>query len=309
MSIERWTITDREEWLARRKPNINGSEVGALFGCSPFLTPFALFADKAGLAPLPELDSDVLERGQILEPSIPPAVLRDRPDWKIEKATDYLWSPEWRLGCTPDFYVQCPRRGLGVLQGKTVAGREFDEKWQDGPPLWILLQTQLERMLSECSWAAIGVLIIRNAYKLERAVYEFDQHDGAAAKIIAEAARFWADVEADRMPAPNYAMDGDTIKALFPRDDGPAIDLSRDNRMPELLQRYETLSAVGKRAEKRLNAVKAEITEKLGAAALATLPGWKVTHKLQTRKETVIKESSFRVLRIKRVGQQQEQAA
>jgi predicted phage-related endonuclease len=309
MPIERWTITDREEWLARRKPNINGSEVGALFGCSPFLTPFALFADKAGLAELPMIDSDVLERGQILEPSIPPAVLRERPDWKIEKATDYLWSPEWRLGCTPDFYAYCPHRGKGVLQGKTVAGPEFDEKWQNGPPKWILLQTLLEGMLSECSWAAIGVLIIRNAYKLERAVFEFERHPGAEAKIVAEAARFWADVEADRPPAPNYAMDGDTIKALFPHDDGPAIDLSQDNRMPELLDRYETLSAMNGHAEKELKAIKTEIAAKLGAAAVATLPGWQVTHKLQTRKETLIKETSFRVLRIKRVGQQQEQAA
>lgn len=308
MSIERWTITTREEWLARRKPNINGSEVGALFGCSPFLTPFALFADKAGLAELPALESDVLERGQILEPSIPPAVLRERPDWKIEKATDYLWSPEWRLGCTPDFDVYCPRRGKGTMQGKTVAGPEFDEKWQDGPPKYIVLQTLLEGMLSECSWAAIGVLIIRNAYKLERAVFEFERHPGAEAKLIAEAARFWADVEADRLPAPNYAMDGDTIKALFPRDDGPAIDLSRDNRMPELLQRYEALSAIGNSTEKQLEAVKAEIIEKVGAAALATLPGWKVTYKLQTRKETFIKASSFRVLRVKRL-ENQEQAA
>lgn len=309
MSIERWTITDREEWLKRRKPNINGSEVGALFGCSPFLTPFALFADRAGLAELPALDSDVLERGQILEPSIPPAVLRERPDWTIEKATDYLWSPEWRLGCTPDFYAHCPRRGVGVLQGKTVAGPEFDEKWQGGPPKWILLQTLLEGMLSECSWAAIGVLIIRNAYKVERAVFEFERHAGAEAKIVAEAARFWADVDAGRQPPPNYALDGDTIKALFPRDDGPQLDLSADNRMPKLLQRYEILSAIGTRAEKRLKAIKAEISDKLGAAAVATLPGWQVTHKLQTRKETVIKETSFRVLRIKRVGQQQEQAA
>ena len=45
------------------------------------------------------------------------------------------------------------------------------------------------------------------------------------------------------------------------------------------------------------------------STVIPSLPGWQVTHKLQTRKETVIKETSFRVLRIKRVGQQQEEAA
>ena len=49
MTIDRWKITNREEWLERRKPHVTGSQVGAMFGRSPFLTPFALYAEKAGL--------------------------------------------------------------------------------------------------------------------------------------------------------------------------------------------------------------------------------------------------------------------
>lgn len=307
--IERWTITGREEWLSRRRPNINGSEIGALFGDKEaWTTRYKLYAEKSGLVEAEPVASDVMERGLIMEPAVAVATKLERPDWEITKATDYLWSPEWRLGCTPDFEVLCPKRGRGVLQAKSSGIREFEAGWADGPPLWILLQTLLEMMLSEVEWGAIGVLIMHNVYKTERRVYEFERHAAAEKRMIEVSAAFWADVEAGRMPAADYTLDGDTIKAIYRRDDGPALDLSRDNRLPELLARREELLALGKHAEEHLEPILAEIRDKLGASAYATLPGWEITNKLQHRKEKVTKASSFRVLRIKRT-EAKEQAA
>ncbi|HET8726676.1 MAG TPA: YqaJ viral recombinase family protein [Alphaproteobacteria bacterium] len=307
MAIERWTITDRAEWLERRRPNINGSEVGALFGCNPYLTRFALHADKAGLVTSEPPDNDAMRRGRILEPAVEQAVKEYRPELQIWKSQDYVWSPEMRLGCTPDFYVSDETRGLGVLQAKTVAKPIFEEEWASGPPKWIILQTLQEMMLTECAWGVIAALVL-TSFTVELQTWDFQRHAGAEEKIRIEAGRFWTAVAAGEPPAPNYAVDGDTIKALFPRDDGPALDLSADNRMPELLDRYEQLQAMGSHAEKELKAIKAEIAEKMGAAALATLPGWQVTHKLQHRKETVQKASSYRVLRVKRIGEKEEAA-
>lgn len=307
MTIERWTITDRDEWLARRRPNINGSEVGALFGCNPYLTRFALYADKAGLVTSEPPDNDVMRRGRILEPAVEQAVREYRPELQIWKSQDYVWSSGLRLGCTPDFYVTCPDRGLGVLQAKTVAKPFFDADWAGGPPQWIILQTLQEMMLTECAWGVIAALVM-TSFTVELYCQDFTRHAAAEEKIRIEAGKFWTSVAAGEPPPANYAADGDTIKALFPRDDGPALDLSADNRMPELLDRYEQLQAMGSHAEKELKAIKAEIAEKMGAAGVATLPGWQVTHKLQHRKETVQKASSYRVLRVKRVGEK-EQAA
>lgn len=305
--IERWTITDRDEWLARRRPNINGSEVGALFGCNPYLTRFALHADKTGLASSDAPDNDVMRRGRILEPAVEQAVKEYRPDLAIWKSQDYVWSPEWRLGCTPDFYVTCEKRGLGVCQAKTVAKPIFEEDWADGPPDWIVYQTLQEMMLTEVSWGFIAALVL-SSYSVDLKWWDFTRHDGAEGKIKAEAAKFWADVAAGKAPPANYHADGAIIKAIYSRDDGPALDLSADNRMPELLRKYEVLSALGRRGEKKLEAIKAEITEKLGAAAMATLPGWEVTNKVRTRKAYEVKEARFRVLNVKRITPK-EQAA
>lgn len=307
MTIERWTITGRDEWLAKRRPNINGSEVGALFACNPFLTRFALYADKAGLVASDKADNDAMRRGRWLEPAVGVALGEERPTWTIRKAGEYIWSPDWRLGCTPDFYVDCPERGAGVVQTKTVAKFKFDEEWQDGPPKWIVLQCLQEMMLADASWGVVAALVL-DSFNVKLEVYPFKRHEAAETKIKAEAAKFWAAVEAGEAPPANYAVDGDVIKGMFPRDDGPKLDLSGDNRMPELLERLERLQAKGKDADKEIEAIKAEIAEKMGASAEATLPGWKLTHKLQHRKEIVIKPTSFRVLRVKRITEK-EQAA
>ena len=307
MPIERWQITSRQEWLERRKKNINASEIGALFGCSPYLTRFALYADKAGLADADSPDTEVLRRGRILEPAIAAAVQEQRPDWKIQKSEDYIWSPASAIGCTPDFIVHCPRRGTGVLQGKTAAKPIFDEDWQDGPPQWIVLQTLQEMMLSEVQWGAIAVLVT-GTWSIDCQIWEFERHAEAEARIVVGARKFWQDVAAGRKPTADYGRDDGVLKLMFPRDNGETVDLSKDNRMPELLERFEALSEIKRDTEQELGAVKAEIGEKLGEAACARLPGWQVTNKLQHRKETVQKASSFRVLRVKRLAEEKAAA-
>ena len=299
MTIERWEITDHAEWLKRRQHNINGSEIGALFGCSPFLTPFALYADKAGIVDSSSPDSDVLRRGRILEPAVAAAVREEQPDWHVFKCGEYIWSPEWRLGCTPDFLVNCPERGPGVIQTKTAAKPIFDEDWQNGPPKWIVLQTLQEMMLSEVHWGAIAVLIT-GTWSIDCQIYPFERHAPAEARIKAKAAQFWEDLALGREPTPDWGRDDAVIKSMFPRDNGTTVDLSTDNRMPELLDRFEQLNAMEKHSAKELKAIKAEIAAKIGDATAATLPGWQVTNKTQVRKGYTVKDTEFRVLRVKR---------
>jgi predicted phage-related endonuclease len=249
-------------------------------------------------------DSDTLRRGRILEPAVAAGVREERPHWSIEKADDYIWSPEWRLGCTPDFYARCPERGLGVVQAKTVARPIFDEEWTIGPPQWIILQTLQEMMLTEASWGAIAVLVM-GAYTVDIRLWEFERHQPAEKRIIAAARAFWEDVSAGRQPSADWRRDDVVIKALYPRDNGAIVDLSHDARMPELLERYEELSAESKAVDGELRAVKAEIAAKLGNAAMAVLPGWEVTHKTQERTGYTTKETEFRVLRVKRMSKEE----
>lgn len=300
MKVERWEITGRAEWLQRRRKNVNASEIAALFGCNPYMTNMALYAEKAGLAKLEAPDSGVLRRGRILEPAVAAAVLEERPEWKLSKAKDYVWSPKWRLGATPDYNAHCPQRGVGVVQMKSVAKPIFDEDWQSGPPQWIMLQTLQEMMLEDVEWGAIAALIM-DRFTVDIRIWEFARHAMAEKRMIQHAALFWEDVANGNRPAFDYRLDADVIKALFPNANETVIDLTFDNRMPHLLEQYEYLGSIGSRADKRRKAVVAEIAAKMGEAGAAIVPGWDtVTFKTQTRDGYTVAPTSFRQLRAKR---------
>lgn len=300
MSVIRTPITDEASWLAARRPNINASEISALFGCHAQETMLSLYARKAGIADLPGPSGDILERGHILEPAVAEYVRRQRPAWFIWKNDDYLHCPVRRIGATPDFLVNCPERGPGVLQCKVVNMPKFKTAWEDGPPMGFVLQTLQEVMLQDVTWGAIAALAV-DTYRHDGGIYEFERNSGAEARIGRAVTSFWDDVTNGRQPQPDFARDDDVIRALYPQDDGSVIDLSRDNRIALLLEERELLLAEIKTAapaEKRLDEINAEIREKLGNAGAATLPGWQITNKLQHRK--AMDATSFRVLRVKR---------
>ena len=304
MTIQRWTIPSgeagRAEWLARRRNYINGSEIGGLFGCSPFLTAYALYMDKARLIEPEDKDNKAMRRGRWQEPAVAEMIRDLHPEWQIEKCADYFYSNELGLGCTPDYWVTCPERGRGILQCKNVARRIFENEWGEELPLWIILQTLLEQMLTEVPWGLTGVMV-RTEFDDEPKEFPFERHPEAEQRIIDATAEFWASVKAGRRPKPDYAADADIIRAVYARDTGKTVDLSRDNRMGELLDIRERLSAEKTGAEKELKAITAEIAEKMGDATYAIVPGWdKVSFKTQMRKGYVVEDTTFRVLRAKR---------
>lgn len=81
------------------------------------------------------------------------------------------------------------------------------------------------------------------------------------------------------------------------------LDLTSDNRIPALLDERAALKAGIDANQKRIKDIDAEIVAKLGGAEEAKAAGWAITYKLQVRKEHVVKETIFAVLRATRTGQ------
>ena len=67
---------------------------------------------------------------------------------------------------TPDLFVECPERGRGIVQIKSVEGSIFRKKWRDpetneiAPPLWIAVQGIVEAHLDGAQWAAVAPLVV-----------------------------------------------------------------------------------------------------------------------------------------------------
>lgn len=307
--IETHKIESREQWLALRKAHVTASAAGALLGVHDYVTPYGLFLEKRGEAE--EIsESAPMRRGRYMEP-VALAILREEyPEIRFEQPGVYLCDPVARIGATPDIYAHCPKRGLGVVQVKSVAEPVFKAKWHGGedfeevtPPLWVNVQAIVEAHLSGAKWAAVAPIVV--GFGIECPLIEIPLTGGAQrvmANLKSRVVDFWQKVEANEPPEFDYARDGEAIAALYGLSNGQTLDLSADNRMPALLDELLAAKADKKSAAEREDVAKNEIRVKLGNYEAAYVPGYSLSYKTQSRAAYTVAAGSMRVLRASRKG-------
>lgn len=298
MPIERRTIVSRDEWLAWRKKDITASSVAALFDLHPYTTALSLYSRLRG-ADIPEqVETEVMRRGTALEPIVAEEVRRLRPEWQIEKATEYVRDTDLKLGCTPDFWFTNGKRG--VLQAKTVGAQAFQRHWQDGPPFWIVLQTATEMMLENAERGAVGALII-GEYTFDTQVYEIERHTAAEKRIVDAVSEFWDRVAKSNPPTIDYGRDATLINLLYPHQiEGKVLDLRGDNYLPALLAQRERVVASMAVHDVEKKVIEAEIKAKMQDAECILCDDWTITWKVVNRRDYTVKPTTYRRLRAKR---------
>lgn len=310
MLIERITAGTREQWLDLRKNDITASVVGALFGVHDYQTPYGVFALKTGLTQEDPEESDPMKRGRLLEPVAVQLLREERPAWSITHNTGpnaiYLRDPSINLGATVDVFADCPQRGLGVVQIKSVQADHFRRKWIDPetrevtPPLWIILQTLTEAHLAGAAWGAVAPLVVDHGIDLP--VIEIPIHQEMIKKIRNQTRNFWTMIEEDREPDVDFAKDAALIHRLYAQDDGSSVQLT-GNRIVELLARRAELKVdeqKGAAAEKERRVIDTEIISMLGNATVGlTVDGTQVSAKTTHRKGYEVKPSSYRTVKVK----------
>ena len=79
---------------------------------------------------------------------------------------------------------------------------------------------------------------------------------------------------------------------------GKRIDLTGDNLLPVLLHERAELKKRVDADDARIREIETEVKFKMGDAELATIDGFAISFKPQTRKASFVAESTFRALRI-----------
>lgn len=304
--IERIRITDRTSWLAMRQRDVTASVIGALLGVHDFATPFGLWALKSGLVQEDPEENRAMRRGRLLEPVAIRLLAEDRPGWKITEPGTYYRDPAARIGATPDAFATDPERpGFGIVQVKTVEPSIFRRKWVDEdegtrPPLWTVLQAVTEAYLTGADWAVVVAMTV--GFGLDLHVVEVPIHAGVMDRLKAEVATFWTMVENATAPEPDFAKDGALIARMYAQDDGREIDLSADNRLPEMLAeraRLVVTEAEGRDANRDRAKLDAEILARLGTASRGRLADGTVISAPQvTRPGRYQFPTSYRSIRI-----------
>lgn len=315
--VEKIRITDRATWLAMRRQDVTASDVPAVCGISRFKTPLRVYAEKAGLIG-EEAETAIMRRGRWFEAAAIEAIRDQRPDWRVVRSKVYLRDPERRIGATPDALGEEKESpGLINLQTKVIARAEFIAEWLVGDhdpfgplprdaevvaPIDYQVQTLTEAKLAGAASAFIVPLIV-DQYRAEVRFVPVPLHDGAWARVQAEAQAFWRNIAEGRMPAPQGASDIETLRRMYDRvrhRDEP-LDLSGDADLAEMLNERKALKREVSRAYERINAIEAQILARVQDAPRAVLPGWQIKYRHEERKAVTVPASRSRVLRIHEV--------
>jgi predicted phage-related endonuclease len=252
-----------------RGSHVGASEVAALFDCSPYVTRFELWHRRKGNIDAPDFsDNERMEWGLRLEPAII-AAAKDRYGYVLEETPRSL-SNGRGLGGHPD-QLASNERGPGIIEIKTADWLVF-KHWGSEPPEHYLLQAMAYAGLAGRKWCDILVLVGGN--RLERFCYDF--RPKIYGEIERRVADFWASVEANDPPPADYTRDLDTIGELYREGNDETVDLTADNLAHEAAAAFLFAKEARLEAEKREDAAKAELLDKLGPASTAVLNGFTV---------------------------------
>ena len=299
---------------------MTASNIAALFGEYPYFGRLGLWELKTCRAPDQETTNRAMRRGHRFESLALEELAEMRPEWRITGLEDryYFRDPVHRIGATPDAVAICPERGLGVVQVKTASvltkGKWLDEDRQPYCQTWAALQALTEAKLTGAKWALVVVLICDGNDDLM--VIDVPMIEDLWPVLQNEAAMFWQVIAegSDLVPLDGEAAEGRTpeidperdakaVARVFAQDDGSEIDLSKDNRIAEIIAERERLKAIedeGKSAEKARKVVDTEILGKLCHAARARLAdGRVIVASTIKRSGFTVAPNTFRQIKIK----------
>lgn len=253
------------DWQAMRKTDITATDAAALFGVSPYATPYELFHRKAGTFESVFEETERMKWGKRLQFAIAAGICEDK-GWKILSADPFLYCRSRRfvgMGASPDYVIHCPARGVGLLEIKNVDRFIAREHWSDEEaPVHYEFQLQHQLECSALKWGAIGGLIGGN----EARIYEREYDAEVGAEIGNRVVDFWRRVRDNDPYTPDYLKDAETIgKVYLNATPGLVLDAADEpesaGRIAELAAEYKAASAKERAAKDDKTRAGAEILD------------------------------------------------
>lgn len=280
----------REEWLSARK--LGSSDAAAIVGLNPYRTRFAVFMDKIGESePLEE--TDPMYFGTLLEPVIAQEFSR-RSGLRVQKDNRLMAHPtyEW-MTATLDYLVY-EGDEVGALEIKNTSQWNAIS-WEDGAPDAAHIQLMHQLAVTGLNFGYIAVLIGGNRLEYRR----FDRDEDIIASLTQLESEFWSLVE-KRQPPELSTGDGDLLAALYPVSNANEIPLPAPCQ--DAIVRFMEAQDKIKFWESAKELAANEIKQALGENERGAVGPYIATWKTQSRKEHVVKASTFRKFTIKEVN-------
>jgi putative phage-type endonuclease len=265
-------------WLQMRARDITSTEAAALFGLSPYVTPFELWHRKKAGNVVEMEPTERMKWGTRLQDSIAAGIAEDQK-WKVERRPQYERLPELRLGASFDFTIVGGQESEGLLEIKNVDPLVLRDEWiveddeVEAPP-HIEMQVQHQLLVSGAPYAYIGALVGGNRAVLIRR----EPATEIFASIVGRAEAFWKSVDEGLAPKPDFSRDSQFIAKLYRNvKPGSVIDVGDDQEVTALAAAYKEAKAARDQAEAQREEVKARLLTKIGDAEKAIGDGFSIS--------------------------------
>lgn len=265
-----------EEFLARRRAGIGGSDVPAILGLSPWRSPLDVYLAKVEPDQVNQDAGEPAYWGTVLED----VVAREfglRTGAKVQRVNAQLRHPSVpclianidRAIVTPGSRARLDADGVlrgadGILECKTANAFKASDWGRDGDdeaiPVHYAAQAMAYLAVTGLPYCDFAVLIGGQRFVTKR----IERDEAVIREIEERVAAFWADHVELRVPPP--AQTAADISKLFPSDDGQVVEATEDvliafNEAVALREQIERAEAD---LDERLNAMKLAIGEASG---------------------------------------------
>lgn len=281
--------------IESRNSRCGASDAAAILGLSPYRSAWEVWAEKSGRLE-PGKGSDATSMGQRLESPI-----LDVAEAELGPLSrgDLVWLPRLALPLASTLDARVKATGI-PCEAKTsgIVGPLYGTWGDDGSdavPESYLVQVTLQMVCCEADMAHLYALLGGRGIVRYRVLRD----DDLANTLVDRLARWWdRHIVQGIEPARDEPVPLEVAKRL--RKTPHKVTTFSDDAQP-VIDEYEAAKAEKSAAEKRADAAQAALLLLLGDAEAAGLPDGRIlTHSEQFRKGYTTKDTSFRVLRIKR---------
>jgi len=281
---------NREEWLKARKEVIGASEAPVVLGVYPWKTPFELYAEKVSQS-IDERQAEAAYWGTQMEPLILSRFAKETGR-KVERGGMLLRSIDNPLMlATLDGTQEDSALGAGAVEIKATS---LEDRWEDGPPPYVVAQVQHQLAVTGYSWASVAVLFSGRTF----AHWDLERDDAMISELIEREQEFWWRVLTNTPPElQGSAGEKQALAKLFPEDiiaDPVALTADFDGLDAQRLSLLDQKKDI----ESKLEEIDNQFKMAIGEHAAGKLPsGVLYTLKITERAAYSVAAASYRQLR------------
>jgi putative phage-type endonuclease len=258
-----------------RSSFIGGTDASVIMGVSPYQTPVELWLEKTGQRTRQEPDKykrRILERGKLLEPIIlqmaVDKLIEQGHQVEILRTNHRYYDPEHAfLSCEIDFEL--------LIDGEEVNGdcksvhgfarKQWGEEETDEMPLHYAAQFMHGMGITGRSRTIVAALIGLD----DVAIYWIDRDDETINAMREKCVTFWNDCILGGNP-PDIMKFSD-IKAIYPKDNGKAVEATTD--IAEKVLELHNLKHQVKAWEERIETLQLDVAEFISPHSVLTFNG------------------------------------